>query len=91
MCYLEWKFGWEERVACSSGGSHSLDGAGAASQKVTELNKLNAMIGKCLKRIWGLTRVDRLGSEEMRRKLSADKQIKDRVKWKILKWLGPCL
>ena len=72
MYYLECKFGWEESVARSSGGSHGLDGPGTASQTVTEVNKLDAMNGKCLNRIWGVTKVDMVSSEEMRRKLSVD-------------------
>ncbi|KAK7882210.1 hypothetical protein WMY93_028384 [Mugilogobius chulae] len=66
----------------------ALYGAETWSLKVAEKRKLNVMEMKCLRSMCGVTRMDRVRNEEVRRRTGVVRELADRAERKALGWFG---
>ena len=65
-----------------------LYGAETWNVRKEERNKLNVMEMRCLRSMLGVSRVDRVRNEEVRRKTGVGRKLSDRLDQKVLGWYG---
>ncbi len=53
-----------------------------------ERRRLNVMEMRCLRSICGVTRMDRVRNDEVRRRTGAVKELADRAEQGVLRWFG---
>ena len=56
--------------------------------KVNERNRLNVFEMRCLRSMCGVSRLDRLRNEEIRRRMGVTKEMAERVDESVLRWFG---
>ena len=53
-----------------------------------ERRKVNVLEMKCLRSLVGVSRMDRVGNEEMRRRSGIERELASRADQRVLRWLG---
>ena len=53
-----------------------------------ERRKVNALEMKCLRRLIGVSRMDRVTNEEVRRRAGREKELVGRADQRVLRWFG---
>ena len=53
-----------------------------------ERKKVNVFEMKCLRSLVGVSRLDRLGNEEVRRRAGIEKELASRADQRVLRWFG---
>ena len=66
----------------------ALYGSETWSMGVAEKRKLNVMEMKCLRSMCGVTRMDRVRNEEVRRRTGVRKELSGRAEQSVLRWFG---
>ena len=66
----------------------ALYGAETWNVKEEDRYRLNVMEMRCLRSMVGVSRVDRVRNEEVRRRAGVDKSMSDRVDQRVLRWYG---
>jgi len=68
--------------------STALYGAETWSLKQEDRRRLDVMEMRCLRSIVGVSRMDRVRNEEVRRRAGVDRSLSERVDQKVLRWFG---
>ena len=78
------RFGWINGVKVSLGSR------GMAVEAVLSAlrRKVNVLEMKCLRRLVGVSRMDRVGNEEMRRRAGIEMELESRADQRVLRWFG---
>ena len=66
----------------------ALYGAEAWGKRSAERRKVNVLEIKCLKSLVGVSRMDRVRNEEMRRRAGIERELTSRVDQRVLRWFG---
>ena len=53
-----------------------------------ERRKVNVLEMKCLRSLVGVSRMDRVGNEEVRRRAGIDRELASRTDQRVLRWFG---
>ena len=61
-------------------------GAGARGMRSAERRKVNALEMKCLRSLVGVSRMDRVRNEEVRRRAGIEREFAFRVNQRVLRW-----
>ena len=56
--------------------------------KSAERGKVNVLEMKCLRSLVGVSRMDRVGNEEVRRRVEIESELTSRVDQRVLRWFG---
>ena len=66
----------------------TLYGAEAWGMGSAERRKVNVLEMKCLRSLVGVSRMDRIGNEEVRRRAGIERELASRVDQRVLRWFG---
>ena len=66
----------------------ALCGAEAYGMRSVERRKVNVLEMKCLRSLVGVSRMDRVMNEEVRRRAGIEKELESRADQRVLKWFG---
>ena len=66
----------------------ALYGAEAWGMRSTERRKVNVLEMKCLRSLMGVSRMDRIRNEEVRRRTGIGREFASRVDQRVLRWFG---
>ena len=66
----------------------ALYGAEAWGMRSAERRKMNVLEMKCLRSLVGVSRMDRVRSEEVRRRAGIERELARRADRRVLRWLG---
>ena len=66
----------------------ALCGADAWGMRSPERRKVNVLEMNCLRSLVGLSRMDRVGNEEVRRKAGIEMELASRAGQRVLRWFG---
>ena len=68
----------------------ALYGAEAWGMRSAERRKVNALEMKCLRSLVGVSRMDRVRNEEVRRRAGIEMELASRADQRVLRWFGHC-
>ena len=66
----------------------ALNGTEASSMKSAERRKVNVLEMKCLRSLVGVSRMDRVRNEEVRRRAGIESELVSRADHRVLRWFG---
>ena len=66
----------------------ALYGAEASGMRSAERSKVNVLEMKCLRSFVGVSRLDRVRNEELRRRAGIDRELASRADQRVLRWFG---
>ena len=66
----------------------ALYGAEAWGMRSAERRKLNVLEMKCLRSLFGVSRMDTVGHEEVRRRPGVERELASREDQRVLRWFG---
>ena len=66
----------------------ALYGAEAWGMRSTERRKVNVLAMKCLRSLVGVSRMDRVRNEEVRRRAGIERELASRADMRVLRWFG---
>ena len=66
----------------------ALYGADASGMKSAERRKVNVLEMRCLRSLVGVSRMDRVGKEEVRRRAGIERELVSRADQRELRWFG---
>ena len=68
--------------------TNGVDGAEASGMRSADIRKVNVLERKCLRSLDGVSRMDRVRNEEVRRRAGIESQLASRVDYRVLRWFG---
>ena len=66
----------------------TLYGAESWGMRSGERNKVNVLEMKCLRSLFGVSRMDRVRNEEVHRRTGIERELASRADQRVLRWLG---
>ena len=66
----------------------ALYGAEAWGKRSAERTKVNFLVMKCLRCLVGVSRIDRVGNEDVRRRAGIERELASRADQRVLRWFG---
>ena len=66
----------------------ALDGAEAWGMRSAERRKVNVLEMKCLRSLFGMSRMDRVRNEEVRRRVGIERELASGADQRVLRWFG---
>ena len=66
----------------------ALYGAEAWGMRSAERRKVNVLEMKCLRSLFGMSRMDRVRNEEVRRRAGIERELASRADQRVLRWFG---